>query len=398
MPLIGTRLRRQARELRLDTVPARLRQRGDPAAPIDDPRASCSAARARRPHSRRGSATRPGRRTSQAALRARARPAQPAEARPGHDLPFRTAARLRPSQGAGVTPPARAAAGPALALSRASSRVGDRYSTRSSSTASAACVRDGRGSTCSRATAGRSVKLLPRARLPAGALRARRRDRHARLRRARALRRPAAAHPPGAPRASRCSKGDPRGLVAFDLLAQDDDSLLDAASERRRARWKSRSPAARTAPAMELMAAGSRRAQPWLRGRRADRQEALRALPPRQARRHVQGQARPHHRRRRRRLAAGQGPDTVGALILGLYDGPSCASSATARASAREKRRLVGFLGQYQTGGRGTPNPAVGRRARSGVGRAAPRTASSRWSSTTCRGAHPPWRQAASLA
>src|SRR5207237_2720412 len=51
----------------------------------------------------------------------------------------------------------------------------------------------------------------------------------------------------------------------------------------------------------------------------------------------------------------GKHPDTVGALILGLYDGPElrvvghCSGLAAA-----EKRRLVGFLRPYETGERGS--------------------------------------------
>jgi ATP-dependent DNA ligase len=55
----------------------------------------------------------------------------------------------------------------------------------------------------------------------------------------------------------------------------------------------------------------------------------------------------------------GKEPDTVGALILGLYEGSElrvvghCSGLA-----ATEKRRLVGFLAPYETGERGTADPS----------------------------------------
>ncbi len=51
----------------------------------------------------------------------------------------------------------------------------------------------------------------------------------------------------------------------------------------------------------------------------------------------------------------GKEPDTVGALILGLYDGDRMrVVGHSSGLTASEKRRLVGFLGPYETGERGS--------------------------------------------
>ena len=56
----------------------------------------------------------------------------------------------------------------------------------------------------------------------------------------------------------------------------------------------------------------------------------------------------------------GKEPDTVGALILGLYDGERAARrrALLGPAAPAEKRRLVGFLAPYETGERGSADPS----------------------------------------
>jgi ATP-dependent DNA ligase len=55
----------------------------------------------------------------------------------------------------------------------------------------------------------------------------------------------------------------------------------------------------------------------------------------------------------------GKEPDTVGALILGLYDGEQLrVVGHCSGLSAAEKRRLVGFLADYETGERGSADPS----------------------------------------
>ena len=55
----------------------------------------------------------------------------------------------------------------------------------------------------------------------------------------------------------------------------------------------------------------------------------------------------------------GKEPDTVGALILGLYDGADLrVVGHCSGLTGAEKRRLVGFLASYETGERGTADPS----------------------------------------
>jgi ATP-dependent DNA ligase len=55
----------------------------------------------------------------------------------------------------------------------------------------------------------------------------------------------------------------------------------------------------------------------------------------------------------------GKEPDTVGALILALYDGAQLrVVGHCSGLTAPEKRRLVGFLEPYQTGEHGTADPS----------------------------------------
>jgi len=55
----------------------------------------------------------------------------------------------------------------------------------------------------------------------------------------------------------------------------------------------------------------------------------------------------------------GKEPDTVGALILGLYDGPELrVVGHCSGLTAPEKRRLVGFFARYESGERGSADPS----------------------------------------
>ncbi len=55
----------------------------------------------------------------------------------------------------------------------------------------------------------------------------------------------------------------------------------------------------------------------------------------------------------------GKEPGTVGALILGLYDGPELrVVGHCSGLTAAEKRRLVGFLADYESGERGSADPS----------------------------------------
>ena len=55
----------------------------------------------------------------------------------------------------------------------------------------------------------------------------------------------------------------------------------------------------------------------------------------------------------------GKEPGTVGALILGLYDGEELrVVGHCSGLSAKEKRRLVGFLAPYESGEKGAGDPS----------------------------------------
>ncbi len=96
----------------------------------------------------------------------------------------------------------------------------------------------------------------------------------------------------------------------------------------------------------------------------------------------------------------GKEPDTVGALILGLYDGERAARRrALLRAERAEKNRLVGFLAPYESGERGSADPSRWSAGKDleWVG-AAPRAGRRDRLRPRLRRAHPPRRQAAPLA
>ena len=148
--------------------------------------------------------------------------------------------------------------------------------------------------------------LLPRAALPRGPLRARRRDRALRRRRAaRTSTRSASASTPPS-RASACSPSRRRRASSPSTCSRvDDEVLLELPAGRaprpaRAARREARRPHARHR--------GPRRGAAVAAGRRGrDRQAPGRALPPGRAHGHGQDQARAHDRRRRDGLAARQG-------------------------------------------------------------------------------------------
>ena len=108
---------------------------------------------------------------------------------------------------------------------------------------------------------------------------------------------------PAASRIERLSVETPAVYVVFDLLAREDESLLERPLSERRAALERLLADERFAGApVELMQtvatdAGGPAVARARRGR--DRQGALGALPSRRAQGHVQGQARAHDRRRR---------------------------------------------------------------------------------------------------
>ena len=116
---------------------------------------------------------------------------------------------------------------------------------------------------------------------------------------------------PAVSRIERLSVETPAVYVVFDLLAREDESLLERPLSERRAALEELLVDGVFADApVELMetVATEREAQRWLEhAEGAIAKELLGALPARRAQGHVQGQARTHDRRRARRLAPRQG-------------------------------------------------------------------------------------------
>jgi ATP-dependent DNA ligase len=168
---------------------------------------------------------------------------------------------------------------------------------------------------------------------------------------------------PAASRIELLSAQTPALYVAFDLLARDDESLLQLPFSERRAALERLldGPGFADAP-IELMPSTDdvARARLWL-----DEAEGtiakLRSAPYEPGKRTGMFKV-----KRLRTIDAvvvgwrpGKQPDTVGALILGLYDGPELrVVGHCSGLSAAEKRRLVSFFEPYQTGERGSADPS----------------------------------------
>jgi ATP-dependent DNA ligase len=181
---------------------------------------------------------------------------------------------------------------------------------------------------------------------------------------------------PAASRIERLAVETPAVYVAFDLLAREDESLLGLPFVERRA-------------ALERLLAGRgfSEAPVELMETTNDVDAARRWLVGAEGAIAKEGSApyRPGERKgmakvkRVRTIDAvvvgwrpGKEPDTVGALILGLYDEPADSSGREGGSqdpelrvvghcsglTAAEKRRLVGFLGPFQTGARGSADPS----------------------------------------
>jgi ATP-dependent DNA ligase len=168
---------------------------------------------------------------------------------------------------------------------------------------------------------------------------------------------------PAASRIELLSVETPATYVAFDLLAHGDDALLESPfAERRAALERLLSDAAFAEAPVELMPSTTdpERASAWLR----DAEGAiakLRSAPYDPGKRTGMFKV-----KRVRTIDAvlvgwrpGKLPDTVGALILGLYDGPELrVVGHCSGLTASEKRRLVSFLAPYETGERGSADPS----------------------------------------
>ncbi len=168
---------------------------------------------------------------------------------------------------------------------------------------------------------------------------------------------------PAVSRIERLAAETPAVYVAFDLLAHEQDSLLEQPfSERRAALERLLSGEAFAEAPIELMqtAETPAEAERWL----ADAEGAIakqRSATYRPGER--KGMAKIKRVRTIDTVIVGWRPGkeagTVGALILGLYDGPELrVVGHCSGLSAAEKKRLVGFFADYESGERGSADPS----------------------------------------
>jgi ATP-dependent DNA ligase len=168
---------------------------------------------------------------------------------------------------------------------------------------------------------------------------------------------------PAASRVQRLAAETPSVYVAFDLLALDRDVLLERPFAERRAALEAllADEAFRAAPVELMRTVGSvEEAQPWL-------VHAEGAIAKERSAHYRPGERKGMAKVKRVRTVdavvvgwrPGKAAGTVGALILGLYDGDQLrVVGHCSGLSAAEKKRLVGFLAQYESGERGSADPS----------------------------------------
>jgi ATP-dependent DNA ligase len=166
---------------------------------------------------------------------------------------------------------------------------------------------------------------------------------------------------PAASRIERLAGETPAVLVVFDLLARDGESLLERPFSQRRAALEELVASFDGAPVELMQTVGTAaEAERWL-------QSAEGAIAKERAAPYRPGERKGMVKVKRVRTIdavvvgwrPGKHPDTVGALILGLYDdGALRVVGHCSGLSAAEKKRLVGFLRPYETGQRGSGDPS----------------------------------------
>jgi ATP-dependent DNA ligase len=168
---------------------------------------------------------------------------------------------------------------------------------------------------------------------------------------------------PAASRIERLSVETPAVYVVFDLLAREDESLLERPlSERRAALQELLMDGMFAGAPVELMetVATEQEAQRWL-------QHAEGAIAKELSAPYHPGERKGTFKVKRVRTIdvvlvgwrPGKEPDTVGALILGLYDGAELrVVGHCSGLSAAEKKRLVGYFADYESGERGSADPS----------------------------------------
>jgi ATP-dependent DNA ligase len=163
---------------------------------------------------------------------------------------------------------------------------------------------------------------------------------------------------PAASRIELLSRETPARYVAFDLLALEDETLLERPFAERRAALE-----ALVAAPVDLTPCVRRaqEAQAWLQGAEGVVAKEL-AAPYRPGER--EGMAKVKRVRTIDCVLVGWRPGkeegTVGSLILGLYDerGELRVVGHTSGLRGTEKRELVGRLAPYETGERGSADPS----------------------------------------
>jgi ATP-dependent DNA ligase len=168
---------------------------------------------------------------------------------------------------------------------------------------------------------------------------------------------------PASSRVQRLAVETPAVYVAFDLLGRDDEALLERPfAERRAALEGLLGEDGFDAAPVELMrtVSGVEEAQPWL-------EHAEGAIAKERSAPYRPGERKGMVKVKRVRTIdavvmgwrPGKEPETVGALILGLYDGPALrVVGHCSGLTAAEKRQLVGFLAPYESGERGSADPS----------------------------------------
>ncbi|HEY4281402.1 MAG TPA: ATP-dependent DNA ligase [Conexibacter sp.] len=163
---------------------------------------------------------------------------------------------------------------------------------------------------------------------------------------------------PAASRIERLSVETPARFIAFDLLAHGDDVLLEQAFAQRREGLE-----ALDADGLELtpLVLRAEDAERWLQGTSEGVVAKELDAPYRPGERAGMAKI-----KRVRTIDAvlvgwrpGKEPETVGSLILGLYDGDElCVVGHTSSLRATERRELVGRLAPFESGERGSADPS----------------------------------------
>jgi ATP-dependent DNA ligase len=163
---------------------------------------------------------------------------------------------------------------------------------------------------------------------------------------------------PAESRIALLSREIPAEYMAFDLLAEGDDALLDAPLRERRRRLEEL--AERGGLGLTELSADTERAEQWLRTTEGTMAKQLDApyLPGKR-----KGMAKIKREREIDCVVLGWRPGkeegTVGSLILGLYDGSELRPVGHISGfSAAAKRSLREMLAPLETGDRGTAEPS----------------------------------------